>query len=251
MAFFESFLQSLNPLIKIGCIVHDFFSDFLLRNLKLVKIGLLLLAHLTLIGFFFPEYGKSYGSMAQVLLLVIVLVSPLAKLFRMKLLYQILGLRRELGIWFGYVAIVHGLSFMLNPNWAGMFIEPYISHPFDIMPRYIYGFIALVLTLPLLITSNSLSTRILKGNWKRLHYLVYPIFGFMLLHIFLPTRTKLFGIDAGWFQFALVFGGYIFLKILANNNFITPLRQINEHVGKQYKEFVAQKNVTKTSVPTG
>jgi DMSO/TMAO reductase YedYZ heme-binding membrane subunit len=237
MFFSENFLQQWNPIIKAGCVIHDVLSDFLVRYLKQVKIILLMLAHLSLIGFLFPQFGRSFGNFAQNLLLVILLVSPLSKLFRMKLLYQLMSLRRELGIWFAYMAIVHSLSYILNPEWFGTFIALFLSQPLSMMPRYLFGVLALILTLPLLITSNTLSLTILKGNWKKLHWLVYPLFAFMLLHIFLPRRLGIGNDIFGFLQASLAFGAYVLLKMLAKNNFLTPLREVNEYVAQRYVEY--------------
>lgn len=229
----------------LGFMVHDSVSDFLVRYLKQVKRGLLLVAHISLIGLLFPYLAKSFGSLAQDLLLVILLVSPLSKLFRMKLLYQLMSLRRELGIWFAYAALVHSLGYLLDPDWFATFIAPYVSQPLSILPRYIFGILALTFTLPLLITSNNVSLRLLKGNWKKVHWLVYPLFAFMLLHIFLPRRAGIGGDIFGWVQWTLAFGGYVLLKILAKNNFLIPLRNINEYVGRTYKEYQSKKsNIT-------
>lgn len=237
MTLSPHFLHKWNPLIDAGCSLHDAVSDFLAKYLKQIKWGLLAVAHASLLGLFFPQLARSFGSLAQDILLVILLVSPLSKLFRMKLLYQLMGLRRELGIWFAYAAIVHSTGYFLNPSWFDIYIAPFLAHPLAILPRYIFGIVALILTLPLLLTSNTFSLRVLKGNWKKVHWLVYPLFAAMLLHIFLSRRIGS-GIDlAGALQAAFAFGGYIFLKLLAKNNFVAPLRDINAYVGQRYKEY--------------
>lgn len=239
MFFSEKFLGKFDWLMKIGFVAHDIPSDFLAKYLKQVKIGLLLVAHASLLGLLSPQPSKEAGEFARNLLFVIVLTSPLAKLFRMKLMYQIMSLRRELGIWFAYLAIVHGVGYALDPDWFSVFIAPYAAQPTSILPRYLFGISALLLTLPLLLTSNNLATRILKGNWKRVHWLTYPMFAFVLLHSFLPDRSGFANALVGWLQFAIVFGGYILLKMLAQNNFLIPLREVNEYVGRKYKEYKA------------
>lgn len=234
MTFSEDTLKNWNPLINFSCIVHDFFSDILLKYLKQVKLLILIVAHASLLGLLFPQFAKSFGSLAQILLFVILFVSPLSKLFRMKILYQIMSLRRELGIWFAYAALVHGLGYVLNPQWTDTFIMPFLTRPLSMMPSYLVGMVALMLTLPLLITSNTLSLKLLKGNWKKLHSLTYIVFAGMLFHTaFLRyTGTSLL---VHLIQPLFIFGMYVFLKILAKNNFITPLCEINEYVGQQYR----------------
>lgn len=237
----EHFLKKCDPIFRAGFVVHDAVSGFLARHMNRIKIALLAIAHLSLLGLLFPRFAQDFGSFARDILLIIMLASPLSRVFRMKLLYQLMGLRRELGIWFAYLAIVHGLGFMTDPAWAEVFIQPYLSHPSDILPRYVFGILALILTLPLLITSNNLSLRILKGNWKRLHWLAYPMFAFVLLHTFLPSNDRFGGELAGWVLFGLSFGGYVLLKMLAKNNFVAPLRGLIEYVGNRYGEYAKSK----------
>lgn len=225
-----------DTILTLGFGVHDALSGFLARHLGWVKTALLVVAHLSLLGIFFPQLGRSYGSLARDILLVIMFLSPLSKIFQMRLLLQLMGLRRELGIWFGYLAIVHGLSFLLDPDWAAVFIASHFSQPWLILPRYLFGLIALVLTLPLLLTSNNVALRLLKGNWKRLHRLAYFVLLFTLLHSFFPRHPSVAGEVIGWAKFGVVFGGYILLKLLAWNNFLTPLRTLNEYVGRKYGE---------------
>lgn len=238
MTLSEHFLKKCDPILRAGFVVHDTVSGFLARYLKQVKIALLAVAHLSLLGLLFPQFAQDFGSFARDILLVILLASPLSRIFRTKLLYQLMSLRRELGIWFAYLALVHGLGFMTDPAWSEIFIQPYMSHPSDILPRYIFGILALILTLPLLITSNNLSLRILKGNWKRLHWLVYPMFAFVLLHTFLPDSGRAGSELVGWVLFGLSFGGYVLLKMLARNNFLAPLRDVIGYIGNRYGEYV-------------
>jgi DMSO/TMAO reductase YedYZ heme-binding membrane subunit len=79
------------------------------------------------------------------------------------------------------------------------------------------------------------------SNWKKVHWLGYPLFAFMLLHVFLSRRTGLTNDMFGWLQFFVAFGGYILLKVLAKNNFLTPLREINEYVGQRYQKYRTEK----------
>lgn len=240
MMFSENALKKWNPLIMLCCEVHDFFSDILLKYLKQIKMLLLVVAHASLLGFLLPELAKSFGSFAQILLLVILFLSPVSKIFRMKLLYQLMGLRRELGIWFAYAALVHGLGYMINPEWSATFIIPFLNQPLSIIPSFLVGIVTLILTLPLLFTSNAISLRLLKGNWKHLHRLTYIVFIGMLLH---TTLLEYDGVSLlpHLIQPLFIFSVYVFLKILSKNNFITPLREINEHVGKQYRIYQAEK----------
>jgi len=242
MSFSINFLQKWNPLLRGLFVVHDKLSDFIMRYVRYIKIGLLTVAYLSLLGFFFPQMAKTYGSFAQDILFVIVFVSPLSKLFRMRLLYQLMGLRRELGILFAFTAMVHGLSYIIDPDWYAFFIAPFTSQPLAMLPRYVFGILALMFTIPLLITSNTISVKLLRSNWKKVHWLVYPLFFFMLFHSFLPEERNFVSEVFGWMQSILVFGVYIFLKVLVKHNFVTPLRNSIEYVGHKYVEYRHEKS---------
>jgi sulfoxide reductase heme-binding subunit YedZ len=222
-------------LADAGIVVHDWFSAFLITHLKAVKMSILCLAYATILGLLFPQINKSLGNVALLLLLIGLLVSPLSKILQMKLLYQVMGLRRELGIWFGIVALVHGLNSLMNATWFDFVIAPYLTTPWQIQPRYISGLLAFFFTLPLLVTSNKVSVQALKGNWKRVHFLAYPLFVAVLLHILLPRIGSRQSVWFSILEFVMLFGGYLFLKILAKNNFITPLQHLIDALGKRYR----------------
>lgn len=227
-----------DKMLRFGFSLHDVLSDFLAKYLKQVKLLLLIVAHLTLFGFLFPQFGKEYGSMARNVLIVILLVSPFSKILRMRFLFQIMALRRELGILFGYLAIVHGMSFVLDPDWFSVFIAENIQAPWRIVPTYLFGMIALTLTLPLLITSNNISVRFLKGNWKRVHYLVYPMLAFVILHNFYPPESSVSRIVPGLAQAIIVFGLYVIIRVWAHRN-TTPMIFQNAigYVSERYKKY--------------
>ena len=123
---------------------------------------------------------RDYGELAANLLIGILFLSPLARITRMRFLNQLMSLRRELGILMGYLALTHGIGFMMDPmiQQAVFATDPSVAL---LSPEraYLYGFIALALTLPLLLTSNNLMQQRLGGkNWKLLHRTVYIMFAF-------------------------------------------------------------------------
>lgn len=215
---------------------HDWASAFLAKHLFLVKRSILIVAHLSLLGFFFPEMRKDFGELAGNLLIAILFLSPISKIFRTRLLLQAMSLRRELGITMAYLATVHGLGFWLDPEWSALFIAPYWQNDFfAIDPAYLLGIGAYVLTLPLLLTSNSLAQRFLGGNrWKLLHRLVYVLFVFVIMHRFLVRG----GADIGEIlQVAVLLSSYGLAKILAWKNFLSPLQKSIDWVALRYKEY--------------
>lgn len=228
----------MTPLLEALFILHDWASAFLAKHFSGIKQLILIVAHLCLFGFLFPDLRRDFGKMAEVVLLALLFLSPLARILRMRLLLQLMGLRRELGILMGYLATVHGIGYLIDPDWVAVFVEPYMEgKAFPINPTYFFGGVAYFLTLPLLFTSNNLMQRFLGGrNWKRLHRLVYPVLVLVLLHHFSIRR----GMDAaGWMQTIVLLFAYICLKILAWKNVLSPLRTAIDWVAIRYRAFEA------------
>ncbi len=221
---------------------HDVASAILVRYLFTIKKIILVVAHLSLFGLFLPEMREDFGSAALVILLVLLFLSPASKLFRMKLLYQLMGLRREIGILMGYLATVHVVGYLIDPDWFDFLITPY--WPNDLLSidvRYQLGFLAYFLTFPLLFTSNTWANRVLGGkNWKRLHRLVYPLLLLTLFHKFLrPGEVSLPDVILPTVIFAL----YVMSKFLAEKNFLPPLEKVIQFIAVRYREYgVVKKN---------
>jgi DMSO/TMAO reductase YedYZ heme-binding membrane subunit len=220
-----------------GCFwLHDVSATFLTKNLFTLKKGILIFAHLSLIGFLWPELRKDYGSWAGNLLIFILFLSPLAKITRMRLLNQLMSLRREMGILMGYFALVHGLGYITDARWQAFVSTMPFDGFFSGKIAFFYGFLALLLTLPLLLTSNAWAQRRLGRWWKRIHKVVYAVFALAVLHRFL-LRGDFFSL----LQAGFLIGAYILLKLLAWRNFWPGLNHLLIGVGQQYKEYVLQK----------
>lgn len=224
---------------------HDMASTLLARYVVVVKRTLLGVAHLSLFGFLFPEFRQDFGELAATLLIGILFLSPLSRMFRMRLLLQLMGLRRELGILMGYLATVHGLGYVLDPDWFQFIFAPLgPEHFWPIDPRYLFGVGAYALTLPLLFTSNGFAQRTLGGrHWKQLHRLVYGLFVFSIVHRYLIKE----GETEYLVQALLLLAAYVLAKLLAWNNFLPPLAAAIEAVALRYREYLTGKSV---SLPT-
>lgn len=238
----QNFLEKIDPFVVSCFRWHDFASDFLAKHLFLVKRTLLIVAHLSLFGFLFPDLRKDFGEMAANVLLVILFLSPFSRIFRMRLLAQMMGIRRELGILMAYLATVHGMGYILDPAWFSILIEPYWRTDFlSIEPRLLFGMLAYLLTIPLLLTSNGLALRFLGGKrWKMLHRLVYGIFFAAIFHR-LFTRSAAGDDVAAFFQAVVLVSAYLFVKLLAWKNFIAPLRDMIAHVSNRYQAYTLTK----------
>ena len=116
----------------------------------------------------FETIQNSTGQWALRLLVITLAITPLRDWFNATWLIQ---LRRMLGLFaFSYV-VLHFAIWLLDQGfyWQGILTDigkrPYIT----------IGFVALVLLIPLAVTSTNGMMRRLGRRWKTLHRLVYPI----------------------------------------------------------------------------
>lgn len=219
--------------------LHDWASITLAQHFVLMKKVLLVVAHLSLFGFLFPELRRNFGSAAEIILLGILFLSPLSRILGMRLFLQLAGLRREFGIMMGYLALVHGLGYLIDPDWSSSLIALFqeVGIAKESAP-YFFGLLAFWLTLPLLLTSNSWAQRTLGGiRWKRLHRLVYVILPLVLLHHFsIGHGFSTWGVMQAVFFTAL----YGMLKVLAWKNVLPPLRLGIEAVSARYRAYTLE-----------
>lgn len=222
---------------------HRLACAFLAKHVRTVKTGILLIAHLSLIGFFFPAYRNDYASIAVNILIFLLLLSPLSVITRMPLLRILMGLRRELGILTAYFALVHGLGYVFDPSFFSVFLGPYLfSDIFSIEAYILFGLTALLFTFPLLLTSNAWAQRTLGGaRWKRLHRIAYVLFIVVVIHRLGPAG---FAGDSGKIAEAIItLGSYAALKYLAWKEASFPsLRRGIENVGEAYAAFLAKRH---------
>jgi DMSO/TMAO reductase YedYZ heme-binding membrane subunit len=78
--------------------------------------------------------------------------------------------------------------------------------------------------------------RLLKGNWKRVQMLAYPVFVLVILHNFILSTLSAEGV-AGILASVLVIGAYVLLKLLAWKNFLPPLVRTIQYVSVRYGEY--------------
>lgn len=233
------------PLL-LGFRLHDILFTWLSRNIRMVKTIILILAHFSLTGFFFPDMRTELGEMALNILILILFLSPVASITRMPLLLIVMGLRREIGILVGYLAMVHGLGYFIDPASFALSIAPYL--PGDILsidPILLLGTAALFLLVPLLLTSNAFALRVLGGvRWKRIHMIVYPMFFLVVLHRFMASGGLSGGI-ANVAEVILLLGGYSLLKFLAWKPNSFPLfRGMLSSIGERYRRYPLSEEVT-------
>jgi sulfoxide reductase heme-binding subunit YedZ len=115
-------------------------------------------------------------------------VRPISDLLpNILLLRKLTTIRRGLGILSAMAALTHGIGyFYLFPTEIGA------SYLWATNQLFLYGIIALVFSILLLITSNNYSIKLLGKKWKWIQRGVYGMFYMACIHIALIGRG---GID--------------------------------------------------------
>ncbi len=128
----------------------------------------------------FQEATFRTGKAALLLLMLSLAVTPLVTLTGWK---QIIPLRKPLGLYAFMYGTLHFLIFIVDNGYIGSSINPAAIYAATFEKRFaLVGFAALMILLPLAITSNQWSMRQLRKNWKRLHRLVYLAGILVIIH---------------------------------------------------------------------
>ncbi|MDP5120342.1 MAG: ferric reductase-like transmembrane domain-containing protein, partial [Spirosomaceae bacterium] len=99
-----------------------------------------------------------------------------------------LFVRQAMGIATAVWSILHFVIFIIAEGFAETFTQA----------NYVAGFIAVLILIPLLLTSNSKSMKLLKRKWKKLQQFAYAAIILSLLHVVLLEKT--------WIIYAVVVG---------------------------------------------
>ena len=160
-------------------------------------MALYLLTFVLLSVIFYPEISpetliiRDFGSLAFIMLHVVLLIGPLARLDTrfLPLLYN----RRHLGVSLFLVAAVHGIFSIiqfhalgdLNP-FASIFLSNTRYDSLTGFPFQVLGLIALVILFLMAATSHDFWLHKLGPRaWKSLHMAVYVAYGLILMHVML------------------------------------------------------------------
>jgi sulfoxide reductase heme-binding subunit YedZ len=137
------------------------------------------------------------GTTALVCLAATLSITPLRRLTGWNWLVK---LRRMVGLFAFFYALVHALDFFVFDHSLSVasILEDVVEHPW-----VLFGFTALILLVPLAVTSTNGWVRRLGGKrWQRLHRLIYLIAPLAAAHYFLAVKR-----DVTWpLVFAAVFG---------------------------------------------
>lgn len=168
-----------------------------------------------------PEHRlwRGTGDASFVLLFLALMIGPLSNLW--KFAQRFLSWRRELGIWFAVVAVIHG--FVILDGWLQWSLMRMMGYEFvPQLERYalvepgfglanLMGLTALFFALVLAATSSDRMVNFLGvDSWKWLHYFAYVVFYISTLHAiyFLFLHFGLSGHrpapDPNWFRWPMV-----------------------------------------------
>ncbi len=134
---------------------------------------------------------KSFGGAAFALLWFAVLIGPASRLWGP--LVRIVTWRREFGVWFVVVGMVHG--YLVLDGWVRWGLWEFFGYQYiaelDTYLRFepgfglanLMGIVALVFALPLAVTSFDRAVSFLGiSSWKWLHSFAYVVFYLVALH---------------------------------------------------------------------
>jgi sulfoxide reductase heme-binding subunit YedZ len=122
------------------------------------------------------------GITALNLLLVTLAITPLRRLTGLNWL---VGLRRALGLLAFAYALLHALSYIVldrRLDWPSLIVDV-VERPWITV-----GFLALLLLVPLAVTSTNAMQRRLGKRWRSLHRSIYLIGILGVLHFFLQVK---------------------------------------------------------------
>jgi sulfoxide reductase heme-binding subunit YedZ len=125
------------------------------------------------------------GKSALVFLVASLAITPLRRLTRFN---ELIRARRILGLLAFFYALLHFLVYAVLDQALEL---TYVAEDIAERPYILVGFTALVILLPLAITSTRGWIRRLGKNWTRLHRLVYLAAGLGVLHFFWLVKADL------------------------------------------------------------
>ena len=133
------------------------------------------------------KLDRDLGDWALIFIILTLSVSPIAQLFKKK---ELITYRRMIGLFAFFYVCLHLISYI------GLNLQLDINELIkDIYKRNFItiGLIAFILLIPLAVTSNKLMIKWIGGRqWKKLHFMIYPIALLAILHFFMMVRADFF-----------------------------------------------------------
>jgi len=200
------------------------------QHIRLIRTALFLLALLPLVRVFVLGFydqltanpiefiTRSSGDWTLYFLMLTLAITPLRRLSGWNWLVK---LRRMLGLFTFFYGALHFTTFIwfdhffdLQAIWKDVLKRPFIT----------VGFTALVLLVPLAVTSNDTMMRLLGRHWQTLHKLVYAIAVLAMLHFWWMRAGK------NDFTEPLIFGGI--MALLLGCRVVFWLLAVRKHTGR-------------------
>jgi sulfoxide reductase heme-binding subunit YedZ len=147
------------------------------------------------------------GFWALTLLMSSLAITPLRRLTGWN---GIIGARKVLGNFAFFYAVLHFATYLVDQSFSwGFIVADVVKHPWVTV-----GFTALLILLPLALTSSQRAIRRMGKRWQKLHRMVYVAAGLGVLHFFLLVKKDVVpplifaGVFAGLmaFRYELVTG---------------------------------------------
>jgi sulfoxide reductase heme-binding subunit YedZ len=135
---------------------------------------------------FAVSVDDTLGTGAEICLFLCLLVTPMVTLTGQR---WFVPLRRWYGIMMAFTAFGDAIAASITDTFAGGVFGRLAGHVFELM-----GFLMVMLVIPLLLTGNPWAQRKLGRYWKRLHRLIYVIWGLLACHLILLEG---FGFESG------------------------------------------------------
>ncbi len=154
----------------------------ILNNRALIYLLLLLPVLPALIGFatsdvMAAEVVYATGEWAARWLLLALIIGPLHIIFGPKSWTRwLLDRRRIFGLMAFFIGTIHLIFYAVDKVSMAVVLSEFPQ------PGIWTGWVALLLMLPLALTSNDRAMRAMKAAWKRLHLLAYPAFVATMAH---------------------------------------------------------------------
>lgn len=146
-------------------------------------------------GIYYGEYLHWTGIWATYLLIATLAVTPMRLVFGAADWMRWIGRhRRDLGVASFAYALAHAIAYILRQAEVALIVDE--ARSADMLT----GWIALLLFLPLALTSNDYAVRRLKKRWKMLHRLIYVAALLTLAHWVLTAYDP----TTGYFALAIV-----------------------------------------------
>lgn len=206
-------LHKTTPPWAIGKIKFVLFMLALVPLLRLIGLGVLDDLGANPIEFI----ERSTGTWALVALCLTLSLTPLR--WWSGLVWPI-QLRRMLGLFMAFYALLHVLTYVWLDHWFDWaeIVLDIKKHPYVLV-----GFAAFLITLPLAVTSNHYSMKRLKQHWKTLHYGVYIIAPLAILHFWWLVKKDI--------REPLIYA--VIISVLLGVRLLRKLKQ-NPVLNKQY-----------------